>query len=73
MFLKFWFHGLVSNVETTIKSNRDSETSSSKQAKASNGLHDKSVDVLMKGKIWLKSNGANAVSVTIPDSLIQLS
>jgi hAT family C-terminal dimerisation region len=38
-----------------------------------NGLHDKSVDAVMKGKIWLKSNGANAGSVTIPDSLLQLS
>ena len=38
-----------------------------------NGLHDKSVDAVMKGKIWLKSNGANAGSVTIRDSLLQLS
>ena len=27
----------------------------------------------MKGKIWLKSNWANAGSVTIPDSLLQFS
>jgi hypothetical protein len=38
-----------------------------------NGLDDKSVDAVMKGKIWLKSNRAKASSVSIPDARLKLS
>ena len=35
-----------------------------------NGLHDKSVDALMKGENWLKNRGAKAGTVIIPDAML---
>ena len=36
------------------------------------GLHDKSIDALIKGKNWLKNRGAKAGRVIIPDSMLKL-
>ena len=37
-----------------------------------NKLHDKSVDAIMKGKMWLKNQNKKASTVEIPDALLQL-
>ena len=37
------------------------------------GLHDKSIDALIKGKNWLKNRGAKAGTVISPDFMLKLS
>ena len=37
-----------------------------------NKLHEKSVDVVIKGKMWLKNLNQTAATIEIPDGLMKL-
>jgi hypothetical protein len=50
-----------------------SATWKTRNLKKKNGLHDKSIDALIKGKNWLKNRGAKAGTVISPDFMLKLS